>query len=494
MRTWLGLGMDGRHAWREPSVSHGHCACHLLLGAWFLGFWSTVAVGQTSPNRALRPVRPKHRQVDQRRAALAGIRKLAGRHLTLYTDLPSRVAVDQLPAVFDAAVPQWAEYFGVPLASLADWHVQGYLMDDRELFAQLDLLPETNRQFKNGYAQGDELWWLEQPSDYYRRHLLLHEGTHAFMWTQLGGCGTPWYMEGMAELLATHRWDGRRLRLRQMPASRKEVPMWGRIKLIREAYRRRQAPSLPAVLHLGTQGQAEQLVPMTTAQYAWCWALAKLLDTDPRFQATFRKLPKVAARADFQHYFRQQFQPVWPELSLQWRSLVSTLEFGHDFARMAIRQVPARPLGRRVATASIASDRGWQSTGWLLRAGQAYRLTARGQFVVARQSDPEEVWHSEPGGITLQYHAGQPLGKLLAVLLPAAKTPRSALATGADRPGSATAAAAWLEPFAVGLEHRLTPRHDAVLYLRVNDSSARLADNEGTVVVSLRIDEGPPGK
>lgn len=262
--------------------------------------------------------------------------------------------------------------------------------------------------------------------------------------------------------------------------------MWGRIKLIQDAYRQRQTPGLAAVLQLGQQGQQGQLGPMTTAGYAWCWALVKMLDTNPRFQSVFRQLSKVAARADFQEHFRRQFQSVWPELNLQWRSLVSTLEFGHDFARMAIRPVPVRPLGQQVASRTIVADRGWQSTGWLLRAGQTYQLSAKGRFVIARKDDPEEIWHSEPGGITFQYHAGQPLGRLLAALVSPVGLPGFTSATAADSSIPETAAAAGrLEPLAMGLDLTLTPRHDAVLYLRVNDSSARLAENEGSVAVSI---------
>ena len=43
-------------------------------------------------------------------------------------------------------------------------------------------------------------------------------------------------MEGMAELLSTHRWAEGRLTLNWIPTSREEVPMWGRIKIIKDAF------------------------------------------------------------------------------------------------------------------------------------------------------------------------------------------------------------------------------------------------------------------
>ena len=40
----------------------------------------------------------------------AGFRQVAGKHLTLVTDLPPSPAVDELPRLFDAAFPRWCEY------------------------------------------------------------------------------------------------------------------------------------------------------------------------------------------------------------------------------------------------------------------------------------------------------------------------------------------------------------------------------------------------
>ena len=275
--------------------------CKRLLTAMMLLVLAGPGWGQNIPQS---PTWDRPRQVNSRRASLAGIRKISGRHLTLYTDLPASPEVDRLPAVFDAAVPQWGEYFGIASGRLSDWRMLGFLVADRERFAQLGLLPVENRDFVNGYSRGYELWLDEQPSDYYRRHLLLHEGTHGFMMTHLGGCGSGWYMEGMAELMATHTWsrlpDGTdRLLLRQMPINRQEVPMWGRIKLVRDAYRLRETPSLAAVLQIDNRRK------LAAAEYAWCWTLASMLDADPRFQKPFRQLQRYVTSEIFNDHFRR---------------------------------------------------------------------------------------------------------------------------------------------------------------------------------------------
>src|SRR5262249_12901583 len=56
--------------------------------------------------------------VDEAKLTAAGIRKVEGRHLILYTDLPAAAEVDELPRVFDVAVPLWCDYFSVPLSRL----------------------------------------------------------------------------------------------------------------------------------------------------------------------------------------------------------------------------------------------------------------------------------------------------------------------------------------------------------------------------------------
>src|SRR5687767_7525458 len=60
-------------------------------------------------------------EIDEARTAAAGIRKLAGKHLILYTDLPAAPDIDELPSVFDQAVPQWSDYFAAERDKTAGW-------------------------------------------------------------------------------------------------------------------------------------------------------------------------------------------------------------------------------------------------------------------------------------------------------------------------------------------------------------------------------------
>src|SRR6476660_522850 len=291
-------------------------------------FCCAVFLGLIAQQACAEPVQP----IDEARAESAGIRKLTSKHLVLYTDAPSSKAVDNLPAEFDKAVPQWAAYFGIDTIKRADWQPRAYLVADRRRFAALGLLPPGHEEFENGITIDSEMWLRDQPSDYYRRHLLLHEGTHAFMIAFLGGCGPGWYMEGTAELLGTHRLDPQTgaVTLGIMPRDREEVPMLGRIKLIRDAVADHRALSFPDVMQLDNRNQ------LGSEAYAWCWAAAKLLDSNPRYRDRFRQLQMIVKEENFNEIFRQRFASDWSDLNAEWQAYVPTLDYGFDFDRMAI--------------------------------------------------------------------------------------------------------------------------------------------------------------
>ena len=412
-----------------------------------------------------RPGASSLRTVDDARARVAGIRKLSGRHLVLYTDVPSSPEVDKLPAIFDLAVPQWAAYFGVDPARTRSFQAQGFLISDRRKFEALGLMPAGNDEFEHGISSGREFWLYDQPTPYYRRHLMLHEGTHVFMVTFLGSCGPAWFMEGTAELLGTHALDERynRLTLRSMPANREDVPMLGRIKLIEDALGEDRVLDLTAIMKLNNRKQ------LGNEAYAWCWAAAKFLDSHPRYRDRFRKLRDHVRDEDFNEIFRRAYAGDWADLEAEWQAFIPTLEHGYDFERMAIGFEPGRPLNGGSRTVTIAADRGWQSSGVRLAAGKSYRITASGRYEIANDGQP---WPCEPGGVTIEYHDGRPLGMLLGAI---------------DGRGGQTTLA---RPFNVGLGTTIKPDASGTLYLRVNDAAGRLNDNRGTLTVTVQSTSG----
>lgn len=426
------------------------------------------AVETAPPNQ--RKIVPS--QIDEARVQAAGIRKIAGKYLTLYTDLPASDEIDQLPSLFEQAYPQWCAYFGKPDRAQRPWHIDGRLMVDREKFVTAGLLAADFPKFKHGYSWDYDLWLQEQPSAYYRRHLLLHEGTHAFMNTVLFGSGQPWYMEGTAELLATHRLADGKLTLNYFPANRDEVPLWGRIRIVNDAVAAGRPKKITEILGYGPNAHLEN------EPYGWCWALAAFLDGHPRYRERFRQMPADVQQPDFLRRFAARFAADWSDLAEEWQVFAHDLEYGYDRERAAIEFAPGEPLAPPIGRATIAADRGWQSTRLRLEAGVKYRISASGRFQLATEP---KIWWSEPNGISFRYYKGQPLGILLGVVRSDADPGAAAVnnAIGAD-PDSA-----FLQPQVIGLETTLTPAKTGTLYLRVNDSSAELRDNAGTLQVTV---------
>lgn len=409
-------------------------------------------------------------QLEEGKIATAGIRKITGKHLTLYTDLPATVEdVARLPQVFDAAVPQWAKYFGVDETKLVDWKLIGCVMESKPRFQGAGLYPGDLPEFPNGYQRGSQFWLFDQPSDYYRRHLLLHEGTHAFMTRWLSGAGPPWYMEGMAELLGTHDWNGERLVLGYNPPDKALVPYWGRVKIVKEEFAANRGLTLFDIFRYDAQAH------LKNDAYGWCWAVSTFLSNHPATRDEFQKLQKNTQdrSIEFSKKFYETLKPQWPQIAEDWQLFVINIDYGYDVARAATVRKASALLPAGGATVNVAADRFWQSTGVQVEAGKTYELTASGRFSLAQQPQP---WWSEPNGVTIEYHQGKPLGMLLAAI-----SEPNAMDTGITPLAS---------PEIIGLSAKFTPRKNGTLYLCLNDSPAKLADNQGSATVTINLPAG----
>lgn len=407
--------------------------------------------------------------IDEERAAALGIRKLQGKHLTLYTNLPASEEIAELPRVFDLAVPQWAKRFNVADEKVAGWKMSGFLMRDREPFRKAGLIPAEIPEFHQGYQRGLEFWFDEQEEDYYRRHLMLHEGTHGFMTAMLGGAGPPWYMEGMAELLATHRWAGGELTLNVMPQTRDEAPGWGRVRIVQDEYQAGRGMSPTSVLQYGPTAHLQN------APYGWCWAMCWFFDNHPDYQQAFRDLQGNVRNetVSFSTQFYTNLKDDWPLIVEQWAIFVIEIDYGYDLPPAVISH-QAEALGRpedatQPLVATLAVDRGWQSTGIELTQGETYEVAADGLFQI---KTGDETWDCTPRGVTIEYHRRHPLGVLMGAVRPAEITEEetSFLAIG--------------EPLGAG-RSIVAPR-SGLLYVRVNEAAGDLFDNVGELSVSVR--------
>jgi len=400
--------------------------------------------------------------IDDAKVAAAGIRKITSQHLVLYTDVAEEADIEDLPEIFSIAVAQWCHYFGIDPLHVADWQMTGFLMQERNRFEGAGLLPADLPPFLNGYQRGMYLWAYQQPDAYYRRHLLLHEGVHGFMHQFLGGIGPPWYAEGMAELLATHRWQEGQIQVAYMPRDRSETPGWGRIRIVQDELQAGRGMMPISIMNYGPQAHLQN------EPYGWCWALAAFLDGHPDYRERFRSLHHRIRHADLTQACQELFASDWIDLNEQWQIFVVDLDYGYDLERAAVQRKPVTSLPPGGAAVVLDADRGWQSTGIRLEAGTTYRLTASGRYQVAQNNG---VWWCEPGGVTIQYYRGQPLGLLVGAIR--------------DESQPLTGLSPLTRPEPVGLSLEWTPQTSGTLYLKINESPARLADNQGELTIRI---------
>ncbi len=396
-----------------------------------------------------------------------GFHRISGTHVDLITDLEIDDSIRSLTEVFDAAVPQWSKFFRVAPKEVKEWRVEAYLMGAKERFKNAGLIPSEVPDFPYGFQYGNRVWLVEQPSDYYRRHLLLHEGTHWFMNRKYTDHGPPWLMEGMAEWLGTHRWDGKKLELGVIPKTRDEVPYWGRIALIQEQLASGIAPSLETILRY--DNRAHQSVDA----YAWSWAATLFLLNNPATRDDMDGLFKLKTmRSDgyLTQWLLKRIQPQLPAVRQQWAAVVSELEYGYDpsHGMLTMADSPA-PVSEKAVQVKIDVARTWQSSGVRVEPGEVISIDADGNYAVGDKPKP---WLCNPEGVTIDYYRGEPLGKVIMTI-----------AAGQPEESDSTQP---IDVIAVGRHAEVKVPKAGELHFRVNESNRGLGDNSGSVQVSIK--------
>ncbi len=403
-------------------------------------------------------------------AERAGLRVLESRRLVLVTDRPPRDAdgVEDLPRLFDEAVAAWCDHYGMDPAALADWRCLGCLVMDRETFRAAGLLPPEIPAFVNGFSDRNRFWLMDQPNPAYRRHLLLHEGAHAFTLTVRGLATPVWYNEGIAEYLATHRLDDSgRFVPTPIPARAGDVEQLGRIDRLRDLRATAAAPALADVFAV------EPALHHDIAAYASSWAAVVLLRGHPAYAAPFAAVERGRLGPDFTA--RVAAMPGFDaaRAARDFDALTDDLDYGYDFARSAVDWSPGRQLDGP-ARVAVAAGRGWHNTGIALRATSRCRLRAQGRCTLGRVGDT--AIETEPDGISLDWYRGRPIGRMLAAQW--VETP-----PGGGRPRFVV--------LGEGADTIVTAATDGPLYLKVNEPPAELADDAGEFTVDVAPDREP---
>ncbi len=415
-------------------------------------------------------------QFDDALLAQVGIHKYESKRLILYTDIAAEKA-KELPPIVDELYDSLVKYFGPLLPSRDDspFQMTGYVIVDEELFRQHGLLPAKLPPFFHGRHSGQQFWMYEQDSDYYRRHLLLHEATHCFMTIGLNPYPPVWYLEGMAELFATHRsndsgkWD-----FAIMPEVDEGLSGWGNIRRIQQLLEAGEQKTLSQVMQLQPNAFLKK------DAYAWSWALCKWLASHPKYRPEFQTLSQKIHEESFSKLFERHFSRDMKLIDWEWTRYINGLERGYDFQRSAISfsSINSQIDNRLPHTIEIQSDQSWQYSGIMVEAGQSYQIAATGRVTLDTEPKP---WVSEPSGISISYAHGYPIGRLLGTIMQTPDEKKSV---------EKNTALSW-EMISLGKESRFKATASGLLFLRINDHSSRLADNKGSynVVVNKSVVE-----
>ncbi|MFM7206035.1 MAG: hypothetical protein ACKO4T_05110 [Planctomycetaceae bacterium] len=419
---------------------------------------------------------PDRTSIDDRAALArrAGLRVVESSRLVLATDRPVRAGdgIEDLPAIFDQAVETWCEHYGVSGTAIPGWRAFGCIVGDRERFRAAGLLPASIPDFANGFCAADVFWLQDQSNPAYRRHLLLHEGVHAFTLTVRGIAAPVWYHEGIAEYLATHRLEagprGPAFVAASLPARASDVEQLGRIEELRDLRRSGRVPSLQQVLET-PPGNHRAL-----ADYAASWAAVALLARHPAYAEAFAAVERGPLDGTFNQRLASMPGFDAERAARDFDAFTDDLDYGYDMTRSAIDWTAGGPLDGPTEV-RVAAGRGWQNTRVALAKADRCDLRARGRCTLGRLGDV--VIETEPDGISLDWYRGRPLGRLLAaqwVDVPAEGGRPRFVVLGA------------------GADAALEAVTDGPLYLKINESPGDLADDAGEFAVEIIPARGSP--
>jgi hypothetical protein len=409
----------------------------------------------------------------------AGLTLLKSRHLLLVTDAPAEDVyglpdlVDEFFAALCKTLPPLK-----PAADGSEFQVTGFLMEAPERFQQAGLLPDEKFVIRHGRHLGYRFWMRNQPSAYYRRHLLLHEFVHCWMMCEAGMRDIPplWFTEGLAEYLATHSaTTSAPPRFGILPESQTGFEGWGRITQIREqAFGRTGFPVEP--LPPADSGLLLQDVLFPTEntflselKYAQAWTLVWLLNSHPELRTRFAAVNHARSGKDFQLAFAKVDKETIERLAVVWLLMLDCLEEDFDQQRSFPELNPTwktRTPGHSDVSLEVTADRSWQPTGIFTESATTLVISATGRCTLHQQPRP---WISEPAGITLEYAHNRPIGQLTAIAIP-----RNATQPPTRIP--------------VGTQSTIQLPPNSELWLQINDHEHSRAGNSGAYQVVIRGD------
>jgi len=145
---------------------------------------------------------------------------------SLYVEGTEAQATD-FGALLEAAYDAYADWWAADLEPDEALRVEFYATEGAMLAAiAADGVPKPEHAGGYYHSSSRTAYLYDQPTRYYDQVLLLHEAGHQLHDAFRGLGGQPdWYGEGVVEYLSRHDWDGRCVRLGQLPnLSQEDTP------------------------------------------------------------------------------------------------------------------------------------------------------------------------------------------------------------------------------------------------------------------------------
>jgi hypothetical protein len=363
----------------------------------------------------------------------------------LHTDLPADKAKELL-AELEKVIDFAAEYWKRPsrglvecyvVADLANW--QGPALEDggRKAIEAGGGVTLTRTLRSGGAFQARATVYASAKGTSAK-----HEAVHAYCRQAFGEVGPLWYAEGMAEI-------GQYFTGQQAGVDCEA----GLARHLRST----TPPSLDDVVTMKQR---------TAEGYAWAWALCHLLANHPRYADRFRQYGinvVTGKKAEFRTVFSKDAAGAkeTDRIDFERRLMLTNLERGYRVDLCAwdwdAPFGPPQPGSTRELTVEAA--RGWQATNLEVKSGDRVPFRSAGAWRLKKD-----------GGMLTADGDGRGAGRLIGVLLTRDES------SGDFRLG---------EPFDLGRQGTWTARSAGQLYVRCRDAWHELADNEGSLTLTL---------
>lgn len=341
--------------------------------------------------------------------------------LTLVSDIPQ----EQIPDILSGC----RELIETLQLQFQQWQLEadspqpiryGFLMRDRQHFLEIGLLPAVYANRIHGMQRSGTFWVLEQPTPYYRRHLVFHELVHAFMPRQTV-VWPIWLHEGMAEYFATHRMTSHeqpaQFEFGIMPEELDDLEGWGRI---------RQLNSLmesPNVTWSAISALNDQFFFQDSRHYSAAWLAVWLLkqnETLPHQTTAEAESPAVTLNQVIQRSLKPPETPgdfvgslTTNEFAIQWSTAASELTRGYQVQVSQLQQLPIS-VDQSFA---VSASNNWHISTNSFPAGTQLMVEAEDRIHFKATTD--ETISSSPYGLTYDHIQGNRLGALQWTLIPA---------------------------------------------------------------------------